>query len=253
MTQYEIFNKENSQLNIVVEDMASLTQEEYLLARKQGLGATDNSVYLEHMLKFNKTRRTVVQDKCTFIVTEEDKQIAALPSVRKGRDLEPLILTKFAELHQCDIPLKPISMYSIGKYPHLTVNFDGVVKLNERWIPVECKYVTTAGSKNYDISKAIMTEFETTKLYKEPYGTAKDNFNYRVSMAEQCGIPVYYYTQIQQQLLALEAPYGYLAALFEKDWKLRIFKVPYDNRTVNNIIIESNSVWNEILRARKTY
>ena len=54
--------------------------------------------------------------------------------------------------------------------------------------------------------------------------------------AEQVGIPAYYYTQVQQQILFADAPYGILVAMFDDAWESRYYLVPRDEYTISNII-----------------
>jgi hypothetical protein len=60
------------------------------------------------------------------------------------------------------------------------------------------------------------------------------------------GIPPYYFTQIQQQLLALNAPFGYLAAIFDKGWEFKVFKIFADVPTQQALIDQSALVWEVI-------
>jgi hypothetical protein len=47
-------------------------------------------------------------------------------------------------------------------------------------------------------------------------------------------------------MLALNAPFGFLAVLFESDWYIRIFKVYKDPKTQNAIIIQGYKVWQRV-------
>ena len=64
--------------------------------------------------------------------------------------------------------------------------------------------------------------------------------------AAMYGIPPYYYTQLQQQIWGLNAPYGYLTVLFEQNWELHSFMVWRDQKTINQLIIEDCKTWNKI-------
>ena len=61
--------------------------------------------------------------------------------------------------------------------------------------------------------------------------------------AQAYGIPPYYYTQLQQQLLALNAPFGYLAAMFDKGWEFKVFKIFADLPTQTALADISKEVW----------
>jgi hypothetical protein len=70
------------------------------------------------------------------------------------------------------------------------------------------------------------------------------------SMAQAYGPPAYYIAQIQQQMLALNAPYGFFAVIFDKGWEFAIFKVYSSNMAKAQLITEGYSTWNEISRLR---
>ena len=54
--------------------------------------------------------------------------------------------------------------------------------------------------------------------------------------ALRIGIPAYYYTQVQQEIMGLNAPYGYLAVLFDDSWTFKLYLVKADNYVQNKII-----------------
>ena len=53
--------------------------------------------------------------------------------------------------------------------------------------------------------------------------------------ALKIGIPAYYYTQVQQEIAGLDAPHGYLAAMFDDSWTFKLFYVPRDNYVIRCI------------------
>ena len=53
--------------------------------------------------------------------------------------------------------------------------------------------------------------------------------------ALRIGIPAYYYTQVQQELMGLNAPYGYLAVLFDESWDFKLYLVKADEYVQNKI------------------
>ena len=54
--------------------------------------------------------------------------------------------------------------------------------------------------------------------------------------ALRIGIPAYYYTQVQQEIMGLNAPYGYLAVLFDDSWTFKLYLVKADTYVQNKII-----------------
>ena len=207
----------NLPLTIAVPNILELSDEEYALARRNGLGASDASVYLNLQSQW-KTVHDLIIEKCTPYITDEERAIGEKEVVRKGRDLEPLILQKAEK--ELGMPIeKPTAMYRHKEYEFMTINFDGVMDTPEGLIPVECKFVSTYGDKYYDRTKPE-------------------------------GIPEYYRAQLHQQMIGLNAPYGYLAALFDKGWIFHLFKIQRDEKLISQIIVEGYKTW-ELIKARK--
>lgn len=64
------------------------------------------------------------------------------------------------------------------------------------------------------------------------------------------GIPPYYYTQLQQQIFGLNAPYGFLTVMFERDWGIRSWLVWRDQKMINQLIVEDTKTWELIEQKR---
>ena len=227
--------------------MQALSDDEYALARRQGLGASDSSVLLG--VNPYKQKSDLIIEKRSTVITEEERAIKKKDAVRKGFDLEPLILQKYVALTGDIEPIKPKSMFQITDTPCLTINFDGVTctKNDEcpYLIPVECKFVTTYGDKYYNKEHALQREFGECTLHRNcrPYGDLTDRIK---AKAEQVGIPPYYYTQVQQQIYGLGSPYGLLCALHDKGWETVLYFIPRDEECIRNIIISGVKTWTKI-------
>lgn len=216
-------------LEVAVKDIQSLSNEEFAILRKDGFGASDSSVLLG--VNIYKDLDTLLREKRLKFLTDEEKAIGDKPAVKKGRDLEDLVLKKAEEV--LGIPLeKPKDMYRFREHPALTVNFDGVGVEDGVKIPVEAKIVTRWGEKYYnkDISPHISNLINMTSRHASIDGHIK-------FMADQFGIPPYYYTQVQQEIAALGAPYGYLAALFDHTWDFKLYKILRDDFVIAKLYV----------------
>lgn len=216
-------------LEVAVKDIQSLPNEEFAILRKDGFGASDSSVLLG--VNLYKDLDTLLREKRLKFLTDEEKAIGDKPAVKKGRDLEDLILKKAEEA--LGIPLeKPKDMYRFKEHPALTVNFDGVGVINGAKIPVEAKLVTRWGEKYYnkDVSPHISNLINMTTRHASIEGHIK-------FMADQFGIPPYYYTQVQQQIAALGAHYGYLAVLFDHTWDFKLYKILRDGFVISKLYV----------------
>ena len=237
-------------LEIAVENIDNVSKEDFTQLRRGGFGGSDSSV-LVGVNPFS-TIPDLIQSKIRTELSEEEKAIGKLSAVRKGNDLEPLIINKATEILETMV-FKPPHMYRFKDYPYLTMNFDGVTDLDgKQYIPVEIKVCTYKGEKHYNKFKAFydesLPEGQQATLEQPDISEANMSIEER---AAHYGIPPYYFTQLQQEMMALDAPFGFIAVLFETDWYVRIFKVFKDPKTQNSIIIQGYKVWQRVEAAKK--
>ena len=237
-----------SELDIEV-DIANIDQypnEQYALLRKNGLGTSDSSIVLG--VNPYTSKNDLIAEKCRNYLTEEELEVGTKSAVRKGRELEPLIIHKHSQVMGRRI-IKPTDMYRHKDYPFIKFNFDGVIdKLyNEdgtyQYIPDEIKVVTIYGMKHYQPKKATFSEFTGWQLIPPHYEKEDVGIEQKAAMY---GIPPYYYTQLQQQIFGLNAPYGFLTVMFEKDWQIHSWFVWRDQKVINQLIMEDAKTWNII-------
>ena len=237
-----------SELDIEV-DIANIDQypnEQYALLRKNGLGTSDSSIVLG--VNPYTSKNDLIAEKCRNYLTEEELEVGTKSAVRKGRELEPLIIHKHSQVMGRRI-IKPTDMYRHKSYPFIKFNFDGVIdKLyNEdgtyQYIPDEIKVVTIYGMKHYQPKKATFSEFTGWQLIPPHYEKEDVGIEQKAAMY---GIPPYYYTQLQQQIFGLNAPYGFLTVMFEKDWQIHSWFVWRDQKVINQLIMEDAKTWNII-------
>lgn len=234
-------------LEIVFENAAEASvndKDAFCLMRRSGIGGSESGVLLG-VNKF-KDIDTLIKEKCVKGITEEERAVGNKATVRKGADLEPLILNKFSEWSGFTIE-KPSAMYRMTEHPAMTVNFDGVIEIDKSTqIPVEAKLVSQWGQKYWKPAMAINNPWEG----REIRFAGESITDHVIGISEAYGVPPYYFTQVQWQLLALNASFGYLAALFDKDWELHVYKIFADKITQDALIDSAESTW-EIIKRRK--
>ena len=211
-------------LDVAVEDVQAMSHEDYALVRKNYFGASDSSILCG--VNLYKTMEELIKEKNTKYITEEEKSVGEKPIVKKGYDLEVIILDK-AEKELGITIHKPDDMFKFKDVDGLSVNYDGVT---DELIPVEAKLVSKYGEKYYNKTVTIA---EAKALDMRIEGT--DLASHIKRKATKLGIPAYYYTQVQQEIAGLDAPYGYLAAMFDDSWTFKVFYVPRDEYVINKI------------------
>lgn len=202
--------------------------------RMKGFGASDSAALLG--VSPFKDITELMKEKKHHII---DESISKKASVRKGKDLEDLLIQKVSSM--IDLPIiKPTDMFGDNE-SGLTVNFDGVANIGDQLIPEEIKVCTFFGRKYYDFEKSIYESGaeDLGKPFndKGPATGAFKKEEYIQGLAAEYGIPVYYFTQIQQQMYFLDAPHGFLNVMDDHTWTLHRFKI-YRHQTVIDKLIE---------------
>ena len=227
-----------------IDEVIEESNEKFAMLRRNGLGGSDSSSVLG--VNPYTSRSQLIEQKARDTLTEEEKAVGEKVAVRKGRDLEPLIIKK-TEKAVNDKVFKPKDMYRFKDFPWLTMNFDGVSRLDDQfYYPNEIKVVTMYGQKYYNFNKAFYDEVSGMVAIPENY--AASEINTIETKAMQYGIPPYYYTQLQQEMMALNAPYGLLSVLRDSDWRLFIFYIHADPFVQSRIITEGYKVWEEVTK-----
>lgn len=233
-------------LEIDVADIDQYPNEQYALLRKRGLGTSDSSILLG--VNPYTTYAELIQEKCRSFLTPEEKAVGDKAAVKKGRDLEPIIIEKHSKIVGTRI-LKPTDMYRHKDYPWVKFNFDGVIDKIDlpsgkmQYIPDEIKVVTMYGQKHYDPTKAYFRESQGFKTIPENYSITNNSIETKAAMY---GIPAYYYTQLQQQIFGLNAPFGYLTVMFDTLWEVISFFVWRDDATIQQLLINGYKAWDQI-------
>lgn len=222
-------------LKIEVDNAAELSNKqktdpkEFALIRRNGFGASDAATLLDVSPWSGITE--LIDQKASTEVTEKELAIGEMPQVRMGAELEPFVLGKFEEWSGLEV-IKPDPMYRIAEFPQLTVNFDGLIHTEGHPLynaPVEAKVVSMFGEgkkdNKYWTHEKAMKSIDEIPVHRH-IPTERLNPDTIRALAKECGIPVYYYTQCQQQMLAANSEHCFLTAMHTKDWTFRVYHVP---------------------------
>lgn len=235
----------STKLKLDYEDIAKVLEESnaaFAKIRHDGFGASDSSIIMD-VNPYNTLDQLIAQ-KISKTLTADEESVGGLTNVRKGRDLEPLIISK-AEHAVGMVCIKPKNQYALKEAPMFKINFDAVRVDGESLIPYECKFVSQYGDKYYNKEYAIYREIgETVKAPNTVICESQGIVELCKARAANAGIPAYYYTQVQQQMLGLDADVGYLVALHDKNWELCIYKVYADKEVQQELLFRGIKTWN---------
>ena len=210
--------------------LLNISNDKYAYARGIGFGASDSSKLIG--LSPFCSVESLLEEKRNLKPLDESVSLKA--NVRKGKDLEDFIINKKIIPHIQNTVYKPDWMYMITN-TRLTVNFDGVSQLDELLIPIEVKVVTKYGLKYYKMDDSI-TEDVANEHWTFDY--------HNIPVSSKDSIPIYYYTQLQQQMLTLNAPWGILAVLDDENWTMHYFKIMRDEDIILQIkVAEIKNRW----------
>lgn len=222
-----------------------LPPEQFTLIRRDGFGGSDSGVLLG-VSPYDKLS-SIINQKATTTISAEELATGEQTAVIKGNDLEPLIIQKFSEFFKMET-FKPTDMYRFKEHPYLTMNFDGMTGDAKQYIPVEIKVVTKRGEKHYNPTTTIFTEGIGHLPLPNNYANTNNSWQTKAALY---GVPVYYYTQVQQEMFACNAPFGFLCTLWESDWKIRVWFMYADKHCWNALIIEGFKAWEKVKRLRE--
>lgn len=237
----EVYERILENCNVDVANVIDLSEEEFAMARRNGVGASDTAAILGLMEKF-RTRDDVMLNKLSTEYTDEERKIGTLRNVKVGKMMEPFIL-EYAQKELGVTVHKPKDQFRMAEYPWLTINFDGVAMATGDICPIEAKYCSSRADRYWDFR-----EMYKPAMLEIPSDQANNTKIQEI--AAWHGVPDYYLVQLHQQILALGSSFGKLAVLRDKDWEYYMYHIPRYQSIINAIIVETNNFWNQIERQR---
>lgn len=242
-------NTDNMPVHVVIENIDQVSAEEFTRSRREGFGGSDSGVLCG--VNPYTTLDELIMQKAQRELTEEELETQNQVAIMKGNDLEPLIIEKASKFLGTKV-LKPSDTYEFNDYPYLRMNFDGVIEQTDGYHPVEIKVVTKKGMRHYNPAKAIYSE---RGLWQRPPMLMASPNNSILTKAAEVGIPPYYYTQVQDEMMACGTDWGFLCALFEATWTCHLFYIPRDPAVQNMIVVNGYKAWErvEALRMQNGY
>ena len=230
----------NTPLEISIRDVEKLDAKGFTLARRGGFGGSDSGSLLG--VNPYMSLSELIAQKASSTLSEEELATSNQIAVIKGNDLEPLIIDKFQSIFNMQT-VKPTDMYAFKEWPYLKMDFDGVTGTPEQYIPVEIKVVTKRGERHYNPDCCLYIEGVGYQQAPQHFELANNSIE---TKATEFGIPPYYYTQLQQEMMALNAPFGFLCTLWESEWTVHVWVIYKDETVWNALKIEGFKAWQQV-------
>ena len=197
-----------------IEFLSYSNEEEWLDLRKGGIGGSDAGAVMG-LNKYTSPLKLYRIKKGTYAEPDQDNVY-----MRKGKDLEGLIFEKYVktdpDLNKYTV-LHPEHMFINMQYPWLRANCDGLAVGVSDHIVIEIKWVSEWAEVNWD---------------GEDY----------------CGIPASYYAQVQHYMLVTGARKAYLYAMFDKDWNVRRYEIPFDKSFALKLVAQTKKFYDNLQR-----
>lgn len=203
----------NLQNNLKLVTLSFENEEDWLELRTKGIGGSDIGAILE--LNTYTSPLKIYKQK----VEGYREDVSDNPFIKKGKDLEDLILTNYVKpyFHKMGYTVgKPNFMIINSDYPFFRANVDGI-----------------AFKKGEDYHNNIIIEIKWVSEWAE-VNWFKPEYN---------GIPASYYAQVQLYMAVTGARSTILCALFDKNWEMHYFVIPYDESFVKNLIAKGRDFY----------
>lgn len=190
-------------------DLTTLTfgnEDDWLELRTKGIGGSDIGAILG--LNPYSSPLKIYRQK----VEGWREDLSDNVNVKKGKELEDLILTNYVKPYFNKIGYevgKPKFMIINGKYPFFRANVDGI-----------------AFKPGTDYKNNIIVEIKWVSEWAEV------NWN----KPEYNGVPSSYYAQVQLYMAVTGAKSAIICALFDKNWEMNYFVVPRDEMFIMTMI-----------------
>lgn len=212
MTDLELFGlSDNPKLSTLNFE----NEEDWLDLRTKGIGGSD----IGAIMGLNKyaTPLSIYKQK----VEGYREDMSDNPYIKKGKDLEDLILTNYVKpkfLKEGYVVHKPNFMIINSDFSFIRANVDGighsiVHKSSESNIIIEIKWVSEYAEVNWNGS-------------------------------EYCGVPASYYAQVQLYMAVTGAKMAYVCALFDKDWEVKYYPVPRNEMFILKLLGAAKKFYN---------
>lgn len=196
------------------------TEAEWLAYRQEGIGGSDAAAVMG-ISKYKSPLR-VYKEKLGIVHEDQSDNVF----IKKGKDLEALIRDQYVAPYMFEkgyFVRHPDFMIRNATCPWLIANLDGIA------VPVDTLGKTF--TDNIVIEIKWVSEYAENNWFGDEY----------------CGIPANYYAQVQHYMTVTGASKAIVCALFDKNWTMHYFEVPYDIKFAVQLLKDTGNFYNNNL------
>lgn len=200
-----------------VDFLSYSSEEEWHALRNDGIGGSDAGAIMG-LNKYMSPLKLYRIKMGRYSKDDEDNVY-----IKKGKDLESLIFEKYVkpDLEKDDYTLiHPEHVFVNRMYPWLRANCDGLAVRSGYSIPT-------------DPALNIVIEIKWVSEWAEVNWDGED----------YCGIPASYYAQVQHYMTVTGATCAYLYAMFDKDWRVQRYIIPYNRSFALKLISQTKEFY----------
>lgn len=211
LTYYNL--QDNKDLSVITYG----SEEEWLRLRRDGIGGSDAAA----VMGISKYKSPLKCYKEKIGLIEEDMSDNIF--IKKGKDLEALIRDQYVVPYMYEKGYhvrRPDFMLVNARCPWLQANLDGIaVPIND---------LDKTFTDNVVVEIKWVSEYAESNWFGDDY----------------CGVPASYYAQVQHYMTVTGASKAIICALFDKDWTMHYFEVPYDIKFCIQLLKETEQFYN---------
>lgn len=215
-----MINVKEYNLGSDVEFLEYHSEEEWHALRKKGIGGSDAGA----IMGLNKYTSPLKLFRIKTGKYSEDVEDNVY--IKKGKDLESLIFEKYVAPDLASEGYRvihPEHVFVNKNYPWLRANCDGLAVRQGYSIPT-------------DPALNIVVEIKWVSEWAEVNWDGDD----------YCGIPASYYAQVQHYMTVTGAACAYVYAMFDKDWRVKKYLIPYNRSFALKLISQTREFYSNL-------
>ena len=202
-----------------IELLSYKTEEEWHELRKEGIGGSD----IGAILGLNKHSSPLKIYRIKKGIWAEDVEDNVY--IKKGKELEHLIFQNYV------VPEMESQGYRVVHPEHVFVNKQFT------WLRANCDGLAMPKTVPSNPEDNVIIEIKWVSEWADVNWDAEEYY----------GVPASYYAQVQHYMTVTGAKKAKIFAMFDKDWRVKIYTIPYNPSFCCNLLYKSKEFYDNLL------